>query len=65
MLAAGSTFFVVRDNALDGVIFQPPVALGVLAPGGGLMVSPQGNNRAIDASFIWVERVAQASELNL
>lgn len=65
LLTAGSTFFVMRDQLLTGFFLEPPVAIAVLSPGTGLQVSPQGDNRAIDTSFIWVERVAQQSELNL
>ena len=65
LLSAGSTFYIIRDNTLAGIHFEPPSSIAVLAPGGGLQVSPQGSDRAIDASFIWVERVAQPSELNL
>jgi len=65
LLSAGSTFYVIRDQLIEGVKFEPPGGIAVLAPGGGLQVSPQGSDRGITASYIWVERVAQPSELNL
>ena len=64
-LVAGSTFFRIRDQVIEGVNWQPPVAPMVISPGTALEVSAGSDNVAIAVSFLWVERVAQPSELNL
>ena len=63
-LVTGSTFFRSRDAGL-GKQMEPPLGLAVLSPGTALSVSCDTDNVAMTCSFIWVERVAQPSELNL
>jgi len=63
-LVTGSTFFRSRD-AGTGKQMEPPLGLAVLSPGNALSVSCDTDNLGITVSFIWVERLAQPSELNL
>jgi len=63
-LAVGSTFFKFSHLANGTTFFEPPAAIAVLAPGGRLSVGGD-ENAGLDCSFIWVERVAQPSELSL
>lgn len=64
LLTTGSSFFRVRDDG-TGKILAPPDGIAVLSPGTALQVSAESANTAITVSFMWMERTAQPSELNL
>jgi len=64
LLVTGSDFY--RFNATAGGAFHGmPSPFAVLAPGGRFMVSAGSADVALTVSFLWKERVAQPSELNL
>lgn len=64
-LATGSTFLQFQVLADRGVHLQIPEGLAVLAPGGRIEVSVETANVQLFTSFVWIERPAQPSELNL
>jgi len=64
LLVTGSDFFRVRLSAGNRIHLATP-AFAVLAPGGRFMVSAGTADTAITVSYLWTERVAQPSELNL
>jgi len=64
-LVTGVTFFRKRHDANFDTVFSPPVAAGVLSPGTAFMVSTDTDNAGLNVSFVWLERPAQPSELNL
>lgn len=64
-LVPGSTFFEF-DAALGQTNFwEPPSAIGVITPGTAFSVGNNSSNVALTVSWLWIERVAQESELNL
>jgi len=65
LLVTGPTFFRKRHDANFDTVFEPPVAAAVLSPGTAFIVSSDTSNSGHNASFVWIERVAQPSELNL
>lgn len=65
LAAAGPTFFQLEANGTDGLIFYPPKGFAVVTPGAAFSVTTLTGATAIDVSFLWSERVAQPSELNL
>lgn len=65
LLAVGSTFWVAGVDAADNYVFRPPPAIAVISPGTGFQVGPVTDNLASRVNFLWIERVAEPSELNL
>lgn len=64
LLATGGGFFGIHVPA-DGILFQPPHGIAVATPEAGFQVSSETANTPLDVSLLWIERVAQQSELNL
>lgn len=64
-LVIGSNFFAFQSNASGQAWFVPPKGMAVVAPGTAFSVSNGTANQTLDVSWLWVERVAQPSELNL
>jgi len=64
-VATGPAFLRFRVENNPGLVFHPPLAVAVLAPGAALEISCATANLSLDASFQWMERVAEPSELNL
>ena len=64
-LVVGSDFYRIAVNGVDSVIWEPPVAAMVITPATALSVSNGTDNTNLHVSFLWVERVAQPSELKL
>lgn len=65
LAVVGSTFWVGGMSADNNYVWTPPPAIGVIAPGSGFQVTGNLANTAIRVNFMWLERVAQPSELNL
>jgi len=65
LLAASTRFFSIQLEANKSVIFQPPTAIGVISPGNSFQVGSDFANVALNVSYLWMERQAQPSELNL
>jgi len=65
LLVTGPTFFRKRHDTNFDTVFEPPVACAVLSPGTAFIVSSDTNNSGHNTSFVWIERQAQPSELNL
>lgn len=64
-LVQGSNFFQFRTNAdLQGRLF-PPGGLAVISPGTSFSVGDGLPNVAVVVSWLWTERIAEPSELNL
>lgn len=64
-LAAGSTFFRIRLRAQVAAIWEPPTGMAVITPGTAFSVGTETDDESLEVGFLWVERVAQPSELNL
>lgn len=64
-LVTGSTFLTLRSGTNAMAIWQPPVAIAVITPGNAFSVSNGNANEGLQVSWVWVERVAQPSELTL
>jgi len=65
LLSPGSTFWVQGDDAGNSIKLRPPGGLAVITPGNAFQCGPTVANVAIRANFLWIERQAQPSELNL
>jgi len=64
-LVIGSFFYAVNTGADGTVIYRPPVAISVISPGTAFSVGCAAVDTALNLSFLWIERQAQPSELNL
>lgn len=64
-LVVGSIFYAINTGLEGTVIYHPPAAIGIITPGTAFSVSAGTVDTAINVSFLWLERVAQPSELNL
>lgn len=64
-LTTGVQFLVIPTQTNGNFEFEPPAAISVIAPGAAFMVSNNTVNTSLRVNYIWVERVAQPSELNL
>jgi len=65
LLVQGSTFFEIRNDSVRTDVFTPPRGFSVITPGNAFSVSCVIVNSRLTVSFLWSERVAQPSELNL
>jgi len=65
LLALGSDFWRVNTNPQGTYVWRPPAAISVIAPGGGFQVTNNSADVALQVNFLWIERQAQPSELNL
>ena len=65
LLAAAVRFFQIQLQANVNQIFEPPAAIGVIAPGSSFGVGSDFANSALNVSYLWLERVAEPSELDL
>ena len=65
LLVAGPNFGNGRAGPGRDIVLKIPRGLGVLMPGSAYSVSSSLDNVSFSFSFTWLERVAQASELNL
>ena len=64
-LVTGSTFLRHHINASDEAVISKQHGLAVITPGNAFSVSDGNGNLDMDVSWLWIERVAQPSELNL
>jgi len=64
-LVAGSTFYSIPTLSNGEVRWEPPGGIAVITPGGAFSVSASVANISITVSYLWIERQAQPSELNL
>lgn len=64
LLAAGPSFMRIRFVTEPRVV-RPPKALAVIGPGTAFSVTNITANASLLVSFLWQERVAEGSELNL
>ena len=65
LLVVGSTFWVPNVDASNTFVFRPPVGIAVLGPGGSYQVTNNQDNVALRVNWLWIERAAEPSELNL
>lgn len=65
LLVVGPTFGHGRALANTDLILNVPRGLAVLTPGTAFSVSTTDDATVLTATFTWLERVAQPSELNL
>ena len=63
--SAGSTFWQQRALVDLTLTWAPPGGIAVIAPGAAFSAGPLLNNQSFTASWLWIERQAQPSELNL
>jgi len=64
-LVFGSAFWNPATDASARYVWEPPAAIAVIAPGAAFSVSNQTADLGITVSWLWIERQAQPSELNL
>jgi len=64
-LVSGSDFYRLGIDGIESKTWRPPGAGMVISPGTALSVSATVDNTDLTVSFVWVERIAQPSELNL
>ena len=64
-LVTGSTFLRQHINQSDEVIVDMKHGLAVISPGNAFSVSDGNGNLDFNVSWLWIEREAQPSELNL
>jgi len=64
-LAFGSNFWAPTTDADSIYVWRPPAAISVIAPGTAFSVGNGAANVALRVNFLWLERAAQPSELNL
>lgn len=64
-LSAGSAFYRPRSRDSIGFRLENYRGFAVVTPGTALSVSNTVDNLGMDVSFMWIERQAQPSELNL
>lgn len=64
-LVSGPGFMALATDG-DGILeYQPPLAIAVIAPGTAFSVGNGTSNIALRVNYLWLERVAQPSELQL
>jgi len=63
--SAGSTFWQQRSLVDLTLTFAPPGGIAVIAPGAAFSAGPAATNQSFTASWLWIERQAQPSELTL
>lgn len=64
-LVVGSNFWAPSTDADSTYTFRPPAAISVIAPGAAFSVGNGTANEALRVNWLWIERQAQSSELNL
>jgi len=64
-LVTGPAFWNPATDASDSYNWEPPAAIAVIAPGAAFSVGNQTSNLGMTVSWLWIERQAQPSELNL
>ena len=64
-LVTGSSFFIFNVDVDNQAWWEPPAAISVVTPGAAFSVANGVANQALDVSWLWIERQAQPSELNL
>lgn len=64
-LVIGSAFWLPTTAADGKYVWQPPAAIAVITPGNAFSVSNGSDNESLRVNFLWIERQAQPSELNL
>ena len=64
-LAPNVNFWQQRSLLDLTLSYRPPVAISVIAPGAAFSFGPALANQSITASWMWIERTAEPSELNL
>lgn len=65
LLAVGSNFMHHQVNGVDATVFSPSRGFATITPGNAFSVSNTVVNTDLEVSFLWIERVAEPSELNL
>lgn len=64
-LVIGSNFYTFQPDSIFNFDSTPPGGLAVLSPGTALSISGGNDNIFLRTSWLWIERQAQPSELNL
>ena len=64
-LVADVDFYEIRTDATRSIDYKPPKAVAVLSPGTAFSVTTTVVNTLLLCSFLWMERPAEESELNL
>ena len=64
-LVFGSNFWAPTTNLSNTYTWKPPSGIAVIAPGAAFSVGNGSANIALRVNFLWIERQAQPSELNL
>ena len=64
-LAFGADFYRISVDGIVSAVWKPPGAGMIITPATALSVSATLGDTSLQVSFVWVERVAQPSELNL
>lgn len=64
-LVVGSLFYTINTGSDGTIIYRPPAAVAVISPGTAFSVGCALADTALNLSFLWIERQAQPSELNL
>lgn len=65
ILVAAPDFMRIQVNATDDVVLHPPIAQAVLSPNGAFGISTSTLATSLRATYMWLERTAEPSELNL
>ncbi len=65
LLVIGADFGRIALNGVDSVIWEVPSGISVIGPGTAFMVSNGTANTNLHITFLWVERQAEPSELDL
>jgi len=64
-LVTGSLFFRYNTDSDAQMVWKPPAAISVITPGNSFSVANGIVNSSLAVSWLWIERQAQPSELNL
>jgi len=64
-LVFGANFWTPRTDADNIYSWSPPSSIAVISPGNAFSVSNGAANVALRVNWLWLERQAQPSELNL
>jgi len=64
-LVTGSLFFRYNTDSDAQMVWHPPAAIAVITPGNSFSVANGIADSSLAVSWLWIERQAQPSELNL
>jgi len=64
-LVFGAQFWSPSSSPNSRYIWEPPVAISVIAPGSAFSIGTSAANASLRVNWLWTERQAEPSELNL